>query len=191
MEKDYQDRRRFFRIEDEIILSVRVISAQELEDYCQNDGAELSPFTLGGLFAAVDNEFAPMFNKLRKSAPECAKCFEAINRKLDLLAQLISGEVLSSQDEMHAVTANLSASGIAFYSKEKLKLGQILELKLVLLPKKIGLLLHGVVKQLRPDSSGSLVCVDFIRTKEDDQELLVKHTISKQMLSLRKDKNND
>lgn len=83
---------------------------------------------------------------------------------------------------------NLSASGIAFKCEEGLPDNQPVKLRIILLPEKIGVIIYGRVQdRLRSAEQikDGVVCIDFEHIRYDDQELMIKHNLNKQMQLLR------
>ncbi len=189
------ERRRFFRIDDEVCLQYEIISDQEY----QNAAAELeqveqSSFGLSAGFASMNYEYNPILNSIKTAQPEIAQYLEFINRKLDALGQHLLEDDIPCQ-ESDRQTVNISASGIGFNSDEDISKGQAMRIRLVLLPEKIGILVFGRVAHLQKGEQGkTLVCVDFEHIRYDDQELMIKHNLNRQMQELRQrseSKDND
>lgn len=180
------ERRRFFRIDDEICLEYELIddplyhnAPQELEQ------VEQSSFGLSAGFASMNYEHHPLLNSIKSTQPEIAQYLEFINHKLDILSQLLLEDDIPC-DESRRQTVNISASGIAFNSNQAMNPGQGLRMRLVLLPEKVGILVFGRVTHQQAETNGlRQTCVDFEHIRYDDQELMIKHNLNKQMLELR------
>ena len=85
-------------------------------------------------------------------------------------------------------SANLSASGIAFRSDKIINTGQGLRLRIVLFPEKIGIMVFGRVVHSdneKDTNNEHLISVDFEHIRYEDQELMIKHNINKQIMELR------
>ena len=178
------ERRRFFRIDDEVCLEYDLIS----EEAYANAPTELaqiqqSSFGLSANFASLNFEYNPILNSIRSSHTEIAQYFDFINRKLDALSQHLLEEEIPCENSRKQIV-NISASGIAFKSQEKLKDNQPLRLRIVLLPEKIGIMVFGRVNHSNKKDK-DLVSIDFEHIRHDDQELMIKHNLNKQMQELR------
>ncbi len=186
------ERRRFFRIDDKICLEYTILSDDEFkaapEMLAQN---KLSAFSLSAEFATLNNSFHPMLNSIKHSSPEIGQYLELLNNKIDALSQqLLTDELPCSESDMYQ--ANLSASGIAFNCSENLAIGSKLKLKIILLPEKIGILVFGTVKNCTPNQDSTYhIGVDFEHISYEDQELMIKHNLNKQMLDLRERAENN
>jgi hypothetical protein len=187
-DKDSNERRRYFRIEDEICLDYEVISDEEYSKAPEVLAQMMqSAFSLSASFAALNNEYNPLLNSIKHASPEIGQYLELLNRKIDSLGQQLLEEETPC-DEGNAIEANLSASGIAFQCSEQLKDGQGMKLKIVLLPEKIGVILFGRVQhclQSAEQKKDDIICIDFEHIRYDDQELIIKHNLNKQMQELR------
>ncbi|MCW8955996.1 MAG: PilZ domain-containing protein [Gammaproteobacteria bacterium] len=188
-----EERRRFFRIEDEICLEVSEVTEQEY----QNAPDELvkvqqSAFALSATFATMNHNHIPMMNSIRTSFPEIAQYLDLMNRKIDSLSQHLLNEELLCSDK-NKLKVNISASGIAFDSNQTYPLNQPLMLRLVLLPEKIGIEVFGRVVNIQSSADSSditHISVDFEHIRDTDQELLIKHNLNKQMQELRERSGN-
>ncbi|MCW9014768.1 MAG: PilZ domain-containing protein [Gammaproteobacteria bacterium] len=184
------ERRRFFRIDDEVCLHYDKITENEYA----NAPAELttlkqSGFALSADFATLNSEYNPILNSIRQTSAEIAQYFDLINRKLDALSQhLLEEEIPCPESDLRKV--NISASGLAFESDEELADNQPLRIRLVLLPEKIGILVFGRVNHCRTPETNNLICIDFEHIRYDDQELMIKHNLNKQMQELRQRSEN-
>lgn len=191
---DDSERRRFFRIEDEICLEVSTVSEQEYKNAPKElNKVQQSAFAMSASFASLNQDYLPMMNSIRASHPEIAQYLELMNKKMDNLSQhILQEELPCTNDNTHKV--NISASGLAFDSKETYALNQPLMLRLVLLPEKIGIEVFGrVVNVLASTESDQLsqISVDFEHLRSNDQELLIRHNLNIQMKELREKSGND
>lgn len=187
------ERRRFFRIDDEVYLEYEQISEEEYlkapEELAQ---IQQSSFGLSADFATLNYEYNPILNSIRNTAPEIAQYFDFINRKLDSLSHYLLEEQIQCE-EANKQIVNISASGIAFNSTESIANNQPLRLRIVLLPEKVGIMVFGRAQSCnnREDSStANHICVDFEHIRYDDQELMIKHNLNKQMQQLRQKSEN-
>ena len=183
------DRRRYFRIDDHVALRVRQIDPADLE-------AAVSRMQLGlpdriGLassFSSSSHNMRHTLEKFRREQPDLASYMEELNEKLDLLIQLLAVHENDMPDQpTHHV--QLSASGIAFDTRDAPPLGAILEMTLLLFPSFTCLRLFGTVVNEQPASghadSDTHVGVDFTHIRESDRELIIRHVVQRQSTLLR------
>lgn len=184
------ERRDFFRINDEIFLDFEVISNHEYKSapavlQSLND----SSFSLSADFATLNNNIHPVLNNITQLHPDIAQYLQFLNQKIDSLGhQLLIKE--TSFDETRTIKANLSASGIMFETVTALETEQLLRLELVLLPEMIGILIFGKIISVKEVKDLKQVAVEFEHIRFEDQELMIKHNLNKQMSDLREKNDN-
>jgi hypothetical protein len=180
------ERRRFFRIDDEVCLEYEIISEEEYLNAPQElEQVQQTSFGLSADFATMNFEYSPILNSIRSSNPEIAQYFDFLNRKMDALSQRLLERDIPCEESLR-MTVNISASGIAFHSSKKLEDNQPLRIRLVLLPEKIGILVFGRVRHNHDrEEDKEMISIDFEHLRYQDQELMIKHNLNKQMLELR------
>lgn len=184
------ERRDFFRIEDDVYLDYEVISEEEYNAASETlANLNNSSFSLSADFATLNNNIHPVLNNIKQLHPEIGEYLEFINNKIDSLGQLLLCNE-TSFDENKVIPANISASGIMFETETSLQNDQLLKLELVLLPEKIGILIFGKVVKSNKIKEKNSVSVVFEHIRYEDQELMIKHNLNKQMSDLR-DKNDN
>jgi len=182
------ERRRFFRIDDEVGLEYDLISEDEYQNAPQElEQIKQSAFSLSAEFATLNNEYNPTLNGIRNTHPEIAQYLELLNNKIDAISTHFLEEEIDGLEE-NTCMVNLSASGIAFKCEQIFADNQPLKLRIILLPEKVGVFIYGRVQEkLRSaeQKKQGIVCVDFEHIRYDDQELMIKHNLNKQMQLLR------
>jgi len=187
-EQSESERRRFFRIDDEVGFEYELISEEEYKTAPEElEKIKQTAFSLTAEFATLNNEFNPLLNSIRNSQPEIAQYMDLLNRKIDAISSKFLEEEIEGLEE-NTRMVNLSASGIAFKCKTGLADNQPLKLRIILLPEKIGVVIFGRVQdRLRSaeQKKNDIICIDFEHIRYDDQELMIKHNLNKQMQLLR------
>ena len=188
IDNEKNERRGFFRIDDEVHLEYEVVNDDEYNNATQilNEVHE-SAFALSANFATLNHDNNYLLNNIRRTSPEVSQYLDLLNQKIDALSQhLLEGSVAPTEDNL--VTVNISASGIAFNTTENLTKNQAMKLRIILLPEKIGIQAYGRIIDSKPDTEnkGFIVSMDFEHIRNDDTELMIKHNLNKQMLELRK-----
>jgi len=179
------ERRDFFRIDDDVYIELQVISEDEYASAPATlESLHDSSFSLSANFATLNKNINPILNNIKQLHPDIGEFLEIINSKIDSLSQHILYEN-SNFDESKVINANISASGIQFKPSQKLQLQQAIKLELVLLPEKIGVLIFGRVVDIKDDR----VSIEFEFLRPEDQELMIKHNLNIQMSEIR-DKND-
>lgn len=179
------ERREYFRIEDEVTLEYRVISEREMECVLLRIRDEVPDrFTAAASFASTSRQLKHLLQNLSTKSPDLSACLSMLDRKLNLLAQLLVSESINvGEDGMREVS--LSAGGLAFSNDRELKVGDLLETRLVLFPSLTGILSIGRVVscERRGEPERGMpwrVAVEYQYIREADRDLLVKHVLNRQ-----------
>ncbi|NOT84419.1 MAG: PilZ domain-containing protein [Methylococcaceae bacterium] len=187
------DRRRFFRIDDDINLYYNVIDAKLV-----NHASHIKPNILGScsLSKALDmltQEAKSTLRRIETKEPEIAEYFKVLNNKMDLIAQAIMLQ-MSDFVEQKTRNVNLSASGLAFDNDAALNLNDYLEINMVLSSLAAVIVLHAKVvyckpnTDLQPGKLPYLIGVDYVNIQEQDREALIQHIVRRQMQQIRESK---
>lgn len=183
-----KERRRYFRIEDEIVLFLRQVTPEQA---CLNESLDdypLDAFSLSARLDLLSQEARSPLRRIAREQPELAEYLKLLDRKIELIARALL-EKESDIADRHANRVNLSASGLAFDAEIGFEPGALLELKMLLPPALMGVVAFGEVVYCNrnPDESARpyRVAVDFVGIKEQDRELLIRHVVRKQSNQLR------
>lgn len=181
------ERRRYFRIDDNIILFFREIDARELIQPQDNVEPAMDTFSLTAELDLLTLESRGYLRRIEREYPGVADFLQLLEQKIDLVARalLVNDPELSRQPTRRV---SLSASGLAFESEEAFTLGCALELKMVLPPEMVGVQTRGKVvycQQTRGELPVYNIAVDFVDICDKDRELLIRHVVRKQMRHLR------
>ncbi len=184
------ERREYFRIADEIALDYRLIKEGEADELIERMQSRLvDRFTAASSFAATSRQMAHAIHKVQSDSPELARCLQALDQKLNMIAQLFVSEEMGLE-EQPTRQVNLSAGGVAFRAQHELPVGSLLELRMVLFPSMVGVLtISRVIHCERAGDDSSQfpwqVAVEYEHLRETDRELLVRHIMSKETERLR------
>lgn len=186
------DRRRFFRINDEVDLYYRKIAQQEACEASHIDENVLTGDALPQIMEAVEQEMNGILKRIETAQPEVAQYLKLLDYKIDMLAECLlhQNDLVREKNSYHV---NLSASGLAFGSEQVLDEGDFLELKILLPASRALVTTCCRVIQCRQNPSHEsrypyVVSVDYMNMKEEDRELLIKHVIKRQLAQLREQK---
>ena len=185
MNNNDAERREYFRIKDLVKISLQKIDDKGTIDKLRQSH---SSFLLGSAINAIEIENQTLFNAIKRNNSGVAQYLEAINKKIEL----ISNHLLeSSSDNVNQIEmeVNLSASGIAIETNDAYSEGEVVAINLLLLPERKGIICTGIIKRILNENNMKTLCIDFDDIIESDRELIIKHTISRQLEQARK--NND
>lgn len=180
------DRRNYFRIEDVSILYHRVLSSKENIDEENLGQLSIDKLTLKARFESLSREMSPLSTALQDSSPKLAQYLSAIDKKLNMLSEVIMDGAVDELDEKPQ-KVNISAGGLSFNSDEEVAPGSILELRIVLLPTNIGVYSHArvVLCSKSPDDENSYkVAVEFIHMNEEFRDLISRHVLSREQAAI-------
>jgi len=179
-----QERRRFFRIDDELVLSYRLVSDDEVN---RTNGLKDAEHTLVSLASELEkmNEVSRIhLRKVEKESPEVARYFSFIEEKINLLTH----HMMRESDELFLKTArpvNLSGSGVSFASGKDLTVNSSVELKFILSPSLAKITSLARIISCRPNGEKFTIAAEFTQLNDSDRDLLVRHIVKKQMNDIR------
>lgn len=184
-----EDRRRFFRIDDEINLFYKKIDAKLINEQHRISGNILNSCSLTTALETITQDSIALEHRLEKSLPDVAEYLKLIDAKIDLLAQAIMMQGFHFE-ESDTRNVNISATGMAFNCEEALKEGDHLEIKVMLVSSMSVIVTYGrvVYRTNSPSPDGRypyFVGVDFVNMKDEDRELLIKYVVKKQLQQIR------
>ncbi len=180
-----QERRRYFRITDQVSITYCVLGGGDTAV----TGMNLSTPTT--LFIQLENQINASLETLKMVQPQVHELFALFNRKINLafsLDETLTEPVAEQQKRSQQV--NISACGIAFPTNEQLQVNDRILLDMTLFPSNIGLKLVAVVIACdvlhEPvGEDGFIVRADFEGISSSEQEVLVQHVIKRQTQQLK------
>lgn len=186
------ERRKFFRIDDDIYLEYRRLEEEEYQQRLkQPAGARHDSSGLALQLHSLTTQSSNILSQIRKRDPDIGQYLAIIDRKLELLSRALLGSQLGniSGPNTHV---NLSGNGIAFLSAEALPRDSKLELRLMLFPgntviNALGRVVHCLTG--RPTIPQPYrIGVEFTHIAEIARDALVRHTLELQSARLRQKK---
>ncbi len=183
------ERREFFRIDDSIQVSYHPIPASDvpasIDDRMQNDR-----FSVMTRMQAISQHLSASLHRIEQRDPDVADYLKALDEKINLLGQSFLAEE-SDLLGQPSRSVNLSAGGLAMDVADTLSVGEMVEIKLLLLPSFTGVLAYGEVIGVEPSQDPGSdyphhVRINFSLIRESDQEALIRHIMRRQGEMLRK-----
>ena len=187
------ERREFCRIDDEISLSYRTVTEQDVSNLVAKIREELPDrFTAASTFAATSRQMNSLLRKIQNESADLARFLEAVDTKLNMLAQLFVAEEMNIHDKP-ACRVNMSANGMAFSTAEPHEPGEMMELRMVLFPCLTGILTAARVVYCDKGETDApeeawRIAVEFCHLRVEDQDMLAKHIFSRQMEQRRQER---
>ncbi|WP_374439543.1 PilZ domain-containing protein [Pseudomonas panipatensis] len=186
---DADDRREYYRIEDMLALEFQLLpsdaspAAQALVD-------DSPLFNLLGDLHLLEFESQHLLRQINERDRALAGYLKVIDKRIDLIARALSQGLLHEVGAPQRVI--LSEGGISFTANEPLALGQMLGLKLVLLPQALGLRLRARVTHCQARGLGEYeIGTLFAELSEAHRQLLARHILQKQAAERRLAKARD
>lgn len=188
------DRRSFFRIDDEVNLIYKKVDKQTIFTASLVTDDLLSNCSLAAAFDVLDQESRLIMHRIEKNEPEIAEYLKLMDSQISLLAQavMMHDSEFSDSNLRHA---NISATGLAFEVDEPINEGDFLEIKLLLTSCLAIIVIYGKVVYCKENSEQENarpyhIAVEYINLKEQDREVLIKHVVKRQMQQIREQKEN-
>lgn len=184
-----EERRSFFRIDDEVNLFYKKIDEQLVTEPHHVSDNILNSCSLTTALEMVSQESMSLLHRIEKNLPDVADYLRLIGTKIDLIAQAVMMQGFQFK-ESETRNVNISATGMAFNCEEQLKAGDYLEIKILLVSSMAVIVTYGKVIYSKNSESSDIqypyfVGVDFIDMKDEDRELLIKYVVKKQLQQIR------
>ncbi|MEJ2609910.1 MAG: PilZ domain-containing protein, partial [Candidatus Thiodiazotropha sp.] len=183
------ERREFFRIDDAIQVSYRVITANEIPTNIDQHLQAGERFTVMTRLQEISQHLPASLHRIEQRDVDIADYLKALDEKINLLGRsFLTAERELLDQPSRAV--NLSAGGLAMDVTEYIEVGSLVELKMLLLPSYSGLLAYGEVVGVE-DSSGDSsdfpyhIRINFTLVRAADQDALIRHITRRQGEMLR------
>ncbi len=187
------DRRQFYRINDKVSLSYRVVHATDIDQEIAKTGRrqrELSE--LRNAVHAIDARLEVVNKKLSQDNPLIAETLNLFQRKISLHERMLGIDEFDETVFSEAREINLSANGIAFEAETPLIKGTYLKLELVTYPEHDYIPIFARVVQcnrIQDDSlSGYRVAVEFKDISQADEERIINHIFKIQSRQIKQQK---
>lgn len=182
-----QERRRYFRIDDSVLMQIKVVSGAELEKKLQDFRRGRHPITASqGVGLNLAEQMADL-HVIQDKMPELSRYLINLQRQVERLNAAIFPDGTNSGRQEKQVS--LSAQGMAFCTDDLYQPVDVVELLLQLIPSGQQMLIYARVV-LAEDNEDSFekgqyrVSLDFEHIQDSDREILVKHVHGKQLESL-------
>lgn len=179
-----EERREYFRVEDNVLLSWCAVSADERCRPPEEHFGNSELFRLMRELRGIDAEHSSFLRTLTERDRELSSHLKSINRKLELVVQTLTAlHTPSGATEPQSVS--LSETGIAFMAPAPVALGTLLALEVTLLPQHAAIAAYGEVVANRTDAPGRTV-VNFVDLRQSDRQTLARHLLQVQIAARRR-----
>lgn len=178
-----EDRRRYFRIEDEVgLLTIPIRPEDEAQIMASFDDGKASMSLINELRAAR-NTYLPQRRSLEHKFPTVAAYVRMLESQIDMLALAIENDdgFVAAPNTL----INLSAQGLSFDDDEPLEIGVLVELRLTLFPDLTRIRTLARVVRCEADPPCKSTALEFIHLRDADREAIIRHVHVVQRMRLR------
>ena len=185
IDKKYQERRRFVRVEDRVGLGLREIELEEKDSILQMYRHKRNNSGLANLLQMERERQRPLFTAIQDNYPDIANYIFYLENQLTNIANSIAATDFNIKD-MPSRRVNISAQGMSFRNDTAYAPGSCLELSLMLFPSNMRILCYGKVLAASGQNDNYKIRVEYLDMHEEDQEMLIKHIHQVQLRAIRK-----
>ncbi len=173
-----EDRRRYFRITDQVGVAYRIVDETELEAQPE----PTRPGDIFGILSELDKTISTELQALQLRDPSLAYLLDAFDKKMNAVINQLEMDNYLVQRIAHKVhEVNISACGMGFESEEALPDNTLLMVDLMLTPDNINIFTYArVISCEALEEDKYFVRVDFFGMNSTDQELLIQHIVRRQ-----------
>lgn len=175
-----QERREYFRIEDDVRISYQVLSARESEQLVRAIKAGLpSRFQLRSQIDKLDLKIVAARKELVDLPQSLKQYLSLLEEKISQLGQVT--ELLAGDQQTVSIReVSLSGGGLAFSTGQELAVGQQLELCMQLAGEAGAIHALAQVTDCRRKGDQFNVAMEFRSLAEEDQEAIIRRTVFRQ-----------
>lgn len=191
MTEDNDDRRRYFRIHDEVPLTLEALDAAGIEALMEEmENRAETRFGLAARFSATTSQMDHVLNRIRERDADVALYLQSINQKLDAVARVMLLEE-QAMAGMQVVDVDLSASGICVVWPTAMSPNQPVRVELITSASNARVLALGRVIRCRPareaglDRPGYQLAIDFEHIGDHEEDLIMQEVMRRQAAQLR------
>jgi hypothetical protein len=189
-----EERRRYFRIDDSMGISYRVLGKEEARAFAKQSREHGGNVDMAANF---DNRIQTLLDSCRIQAPLTAELIDLMNKKLNFVIQQMDIDAeLIHRIAYNQRMVNVSACGIAFHNDQDLSKGDCLQLDMQLYPSGLQVVLLASVVESTALAADEVindlawfVRLDFTEVNANDEELLIQHVVKQQSAILKKQRN--
>ncbi|WP_253041932.1 PilZ domain-containing protein [Pleionea sp. CnH1-48] len=178
-----QERRDFYRIDDEISLQIFPVDAAAGQPKRQSFDDQMPPeFQMLRELRQLDSENAQTLSSIFEKNRSVGHYLKMQNEKIELIARYI---VKHHGQSLKTTKVNISGGGIRFRHPEALAEKSHLGLKIVLFPECFSFSSLAEVVSCQSDNGSFLIATEFRDIDHHDQDELIKHITRLQSRQLR------
>lgn len=185
------DQRNYFRIDDIVYLSYRVVSWEDARSsQIPGVGQARHTLTVKANLERISRELQPLHSLIRSQNSNVAEYLSALDKKINLI-----GEYLTENDEaevdVEPQQVNIGAGGLLFVSDKPVIIGAMLELQMKMLPENTSIFSYARVVSCteateKAEQQEYKIAVEFEFMDEDVRDLITRHIFEKERSTINK-----
>ena len=190
------NRRQFYRINDTISLSYKVVQTGDNEqeiNAAKRGYAELAE--IRNAIYCIDARMDDISQQLSQDFPLISELVGLFNKKIALHDRMMGYDEDDNRLMSVAKEVNLSANGVAFEAETPMAEGSYLRLEMVIFPENYYIPVYARVVNCRQNNedspSGYTIAVEFDAISEKDQEKIMHHILKKQADDIKKQRDSE
>ncbi len=179
IKKSADDRRKFFRIDDEAVLTYKTVSWQDALASQKSEASLLvDKFAAKAHLDRLSRELQPLYKVIKASNSNIAEYLLTLDKKISLLSEYLIEEDDDTDIEPREV--NIGGGGLLFVSDKPVAMGAMLELKMKLLPEGTRIYSYAKVVSCEKLEDGAgkedyKIAVEFELMDDDVRDLITRH----------------
>lgn len=178
------EKRQFFRIQQDVIFSFKAVSTDAINQ-C-NAEQHFDHATTYGLFAQfqqLDNDSNSILQNIRQENSDVGQYLEVLNKKINLLSQQMLAKEAVSVSDHDTGRIDLSQGGIGFTSSSPLGIESWIAIKLVFVPAYTAILSYAqITRNQKLDNGHYLIGARFHQLNDEEQRVIAKQVIDTQIM---------
>jgi hypothetical protein len=172
MTQEANDRREFFRIDNDVIFDVQPVDTQTAHDRSALDVAFDGPsWQVLEAFASIDQKTQICTAVLATKKPALANVVKLMNDKIDLIAR---HTLFGSYQHLPKTKISLSQDGIAFKNSRMLYSGSYVVLRIIFLPNFTPVVTFAQIIRCESHDNSYTVAAKFFRLDNNLQQVIAK-----------------
>ncbi len=187
-----EDKRNYFRIDDMLYLSYRVVSWAEVRSSeMPGPSLQVQQITFKSNLDRLSRELQPLYNVIKRSNSNIAEYLGTLDKKINLLSEyLLEDEDVETDVEPQQV--NIGGGGVLFISDKPEVSGAMLELKMKFLTEATSIYSYAkVITCIELDNEGKekkyKIGVAFEYMDDDVRDLITRHVLIKEQELINKE----
>lgn len=186
LNKKENDRREYFRFDDNLTLNVRILGAEEFKLITDDFDTFRLRYCMKSHMQNQSDIRKPQLMRIRSRDSDAAAYIESLEQKIAQLAERM--DVMSNSNNLGVEVSglvNISATGIRFNISIPLKAGDVVEMHMVLSTLNTQVVVLGEVQRAeeKPEC-GHCVIVKYTHIHTEDIEAIVRHLAKLQQIQL-------